>query len=487
MVPTSCETLVGEARHRWLQSLPSAPLTHVEHLLRLVLTADGNFNDSNDVDIKNERSVRVRLKRQRTDISNQPEAPVHRLASECLHEATNLLALLLCQSGRAAESIPLLESQGYVCRISPKILNYSVPILGTNIRCNKNQRVSLESNDSCTLEYPPCLLYDNFLTHEELHFLQSIFADPSASYWKSHNYTIDPPSPYFSYVVPLCDLVSLGSFGQLLDRTFKFLMRTHSSCCVTSRLCEATHVEMWAHNRPHASGHQLHFDSDNEGQDRIRHPIVSVVYYLSVPDGGACNVDQTGQVSSSLPQRDDIIDIGGPTLVTNQRLAHQSLATKGWLCHPKLGRLLVFDGKYLHCVLPGRQFSQSDLTRSSFGDNVPGLETKEHCPRRVTLMLAFWKGIRIRPGEQPGAARPFPSGDETPNYKEPEWMRQMRTKTVIQMPSNRRSDSRRSLFLFGEVKRVEPIAVKPVYETVHGEPWTRKMGKPNYESIFQGF
>ena len=27
----------------------------------------------------------------------------------------------------------------------------------------------------------------------------------------------------------------------------------------------ATAAEWWAHSRPHASGHQMHFDSDDEG------------------------------------------------------------------------------------------------------------------------------------------------------------------------------------------------------------------------------
>src|SRR4051812_969890 len=44
----------------------------------------------------------------------------------------------------------------------------------------------------------------------------------------------------------------------------------------------ATHAEWWAHCRPHASGHQLHFDSDDEGRGGVRNPSVSTVLYLSV-------------------------------------------------------------------------------------------------------------------------------------------------------------------------------------------------------------
>lgn len=37
---------------------------------------------------------------------------------------------------------------------------------------------------------------------------------------------------------------------------------------------EAKFVEWWAHRRPHSSGHQMHFDSDNEGRGGVRNPIV---------------------------------------------------------------------------------------------------------------------------------------------------------------------------------------------------------------------
>jgi hypothetical protein len=31
----------------------------------------------------------------------------------------------------------------------------------------------------------------------------------------------------------------------------------------------------------HPSGHQLHFDSENEGRGGVRHPVASAVLYLS--------------------------------------------------------------------------------------------------------------------------------------------------------------------------------------------------------------
>jgi len=115
---------------------------------------------------------------------------------------------------------------------------------------------------------------------------------------------------------------------------------------------EATHAEWWAHCRPHASGHQLHFDSEDEGRGTVRHPIVSTVLYLT--EG-----------------------IGGPTLVTNQRLG-DNLAERGWLAHPGLNRLTMFKGNVLHGVIPGRGIAP-----------VPTAESGK--ARRITFMCAFWK------------------------------------------------------------------------------------------------
>ena len=41
---------------------------------------------------------------------------------------------------------------------------------------------------------------------------------------------------------------------------------------------------------------------------------------------------------------------GAPTLVADQRFGDGALADRGWLAHPKQGRLLLFDGSLLHGV-----------------------------------------------------------------------------------------------------------------------------------------
>ena len=58
-------------------------------------------------------------------------------------------------------------------------------------------------------------------------------------------------------------------------------------------------AEWWVHTRPHCSGHQLHFDSDEtrlHKESTPQHPLVSVVLFIN--EGS----------------------VGGPTLVTNQTL-----------------------------------------------------------------------------------------------------------------------------------------------------------------------
>lgn len=47
-------------------------------------------------------------------------------------------------------------------------------------------------------------------------------------------------------------------------------------------------------------------------------------------------------------------DVGGPTLVTTQRLTSKRLADRGWIVHPRVNRVCMFDGGVLHGVIPGR-------------------------------------------------------------------------------------------------------------------------------------
>jgi len=137
------------------------------------------------------------------------------------------------------------------------------------------------------------------------------------------------------------------------------------------------------HSRPHICGHQLHFDSDEtriEAGGSPQHPVLTCVLYLS----------EAG--------------IGGPTVLTNQRLAGD-LATKSWMVAPEANRLLIFDARFLHGVLPGVG------------------PTKDVEDRRTTLMVGFWRSLESKDkgNDGIGAGQSFPNLNTT-NFT---WPREM--------------------------------------------------------------
>ena len=184
-------------------------------------------------------------------------------------------------------------------------------------------------------------------------------------------------------------------------------------------------------------GHQMHFDSDDEGRGGVRNPIVSTILYITA-------------------------DGGGPSLVTNQRLDSTHLATKGWLSHPRHKRLVAFDGRVLHGVVPGK--------------GVP----KTEGGRRVTLMFAFWKKIQVRNESTPGSARPFPF-----DSSKIEWAKSLMTScSLLELESE---DSSKGNDDDSPVQEQQPIELDSVYETLDGHPWRPKDGMLDYEQVFQGF
>ena len=383
------------ARKIWLSAKDESDLKKVEELyLRAMKTSskkseqDDNGND--DVEPPKKKQNRTKP-----------------LSKKDYAKAGEKIALIFCQSGRAKKVKRGLSSLGFVCRLSTSVFDYPMEM---------EQTRAADSND---ISDAPCMIVDNFLTGECLHYLKRIFEDPGATYWTNHEYQTEPPSPYFSYVLAMKSLHKCGFLGDLLSRI-------SSNALLQSKfpaLKEVQFVEMWAHNRPHASGHQMHFDSDDEGRGGVRNPIISTILYITAGSGG-------------------------PSLITTQVLGDDHLAQKGWLCYPKEGRFVAFDGKVLHGVVPGKGVSAG---------------------RRVTLMFAFWKDIRIREEEGPGPARPFPI-DKT-------WSKQLRRTVKFRNDANQ------------DAVRVDtlPIAVDRIYETLEGKPWKRKMGMPSYDQVFQGF
>ncbi|KAL7531166.1 hypothetical protein ACHAWF_003652 [Thalassiosira exigua] len=435
---------VAAARSLWLTATCQSDLDEVERLYRWALSSKAQANDS---------SVSNKSVGGESDSDEPPRKKSKSghcgLDREQFTQAGEKLALLLCQSGRCKKARRGLASMGFTCRLASQVLDY--PSAG-KATINAKKEIST----------PPCQIIDGFLSRLDLKRLCAVFASPEANYWTDHKYAVEPPSPYFSYVIPLKEIRQeengkrpFGFIGDLVEKMI--------SCPI---LCEkfpklrshANFVEIWAHNRPHASGHQMvnedcsvtkifapnpltsfllsqHFDSDDEGRGGVRNPVISTILYITNNTG----TNGHGNVT------------GGPSLVTNQKLSDVRLATQGWMAHPKYQRLVAFDGRYLHGVVPGK-----------------GYETG----RRVTLMLAFWESIQIRTGEGPGSARPFPSGENLP-----EWACQLVAP----------SDGDKNCHRYDSCSETEPINLSHIYETLDGKPWKRGMGMPSYDQVFQGF
>lgn len=281
-------------------------------------------------------------------------------------EVIGRLALLLCQEGREQEATPLLRIGGWRYRLADWILHYPP------IQEESAEPSGMAPSSSDGLMDPlssPLRVFDDALPPDMLRTLRDLLA-PKSAFWLEHAYNEvrgSGENGYFSYLHSLSGPVA--STIDLVIRHVFSLARVHFPL-----LAEATAAEWWAHCRPHPCGHQLHFDSDNEGIGGARHPICSCVIFVEAPLG-----------------------IGGPTLVTDQRLGDDTLAAHGWLVYPRQSRIAVYDGRVLHGVVPGH-----------------GNQPVEACPnaRRITWMVAFWRAITPRPFGADGLAgsnRPLPN------------------------------------------------------------------------------
>lgn len=416
------------ARNLWLKAGCQSDLDEVERLYRWALSSKDN---DAGVDIDGENGC------SNDDPPEKKEKSGHcGLDRTQFTQAGEKLALLLCQSGQSKKAKKGLKSIGFTCRLAKQVLDYPCEDDGSI----DDHAVSISSNEKKEKRKPPCQIVDGFLSQSELKRLRSVFASPTASYWTDHNYAVEPPSPYFSYVIPLEQLTSTeeeaeGKFGFLGDLIQKMMSCPQLNEKFPKLQSKATVVEFWAHNRPHASGHQMHFDSDDEGRGGIRNPIISTILYLTAENKSDGENDKV---------------TGGPSLVTNQKLTDIRLATQGWMAHPKSQRLVAFDGRYLHGVVPGKGFQTG---------------------RRVTLMMAFWEDIQVRKGIGPGSARPFPNDNLS------EWASQL-------VAPLRQVDDCSG---YETCVETEPIKLDVIYETLDGKAWKRGRGMPSYDQVFQGF
>ncbi|CAM9691891.1 unnamed protein product [Ectocarpus fasciculatus] len=319
---------------------------------------------------------------------------------EVAQAAAERLSLLLCQEGRNKEAAKVLKRHGFRYRLSTNVLRYPLPPQakpptaveepdnGHNLaresspEARKGSKTPGEGSGrrsdgkGCgggddAAEFVAAV--DGALPPGMLRHLQEAFGSRSR-FWSEHGYNSETGTPgYFSYIHRLGGAPTTSIEQQVINHVRELAERSFPE------VKEAKFVEWWAHRRPHSSGHQMHFDSDNEGLGGVRNPIVSVVVYV------------TG-------------DVGGPTLVTTQRLTSKRLADRGWIVHPRVNRVCMFDGGVLHGVIPGRGVPSAEpptatpRPEENAGGSRGGEEVKEdRAGMRVTWMVAFWRDIQARP------------------------------------------------------------------------------------------
>jgi len=305
------------------------------------------------------------------------------------------------------------------------------------------------SGQSAAVVDVPARAFDDALPEAMLEKLRSVFG-PQSLFWQEHRYSClskcaSEDVGYFSYTHELSE--------RPCQNALDVIIRHILNCALPHfpDLKDARFAEWWAHCRPHASGHQMHFDSDDEGIGGARHPICSCVSYI---------------------QGDEAV--GGPTLVTTQRLGDKSLASHGGLIFARPGRLCVFDGSVLHGVVPGR-------------GPAPAADRPDE-QRRVTWMVAFWRDVAIRPfgpDGLPGSSRPLPdpSAPLVGGGRTYTWHQALKLD----------EDTAASLAvgLPPKLKAVDPVPLPRIWEPVCGEATPDDVAKekcetmPDYNLCFQ--
>jgi hypothetical protein len=334
--------------------------------------------------------------------------------------AREALSLLLLQEGKVEEAHKYLKSTGYTWRLARDVLSYQIPSHST-------------ASESGAKAYVQAV--DNAVPTKAIEHLQHVFR-PESPFWREHHYDLACNASrkvgYFSYKYPFRERKAVNSIEQVIDVLLGQVQKMYPKVEE-----EATVAEWWVHSRPHTSGHQLHFDSDEtriEGGGTPQHPICSCILYLE-EDGS----------------------IGGPTLVTDQTLSG-SMASQGWMCFPKLGRLVAFDATMLHGVIPG------------IGPN------PDPSKRRLTFMVGFWRKIEaVNRGENhAGPGQPLPSAETT--YS---WPRELAP--VLDLPHNEQ-----------KLATVQPQHLQRIWEPIDSFKGGSSllldgMKLPQYTAIFQGF
>lgn len=301
----------------------------------------------------------------------------------CVPVANLMLALLRSQLGCHADALEPIQRFGFKHRISPKVWQAAhsrAPSAGAGAGAGKS---SLE-RDCC-----PVHLYKDVVPPGIGAILSEALA-PGAAYWKETGYDT---REYFSWFIDLREhdrrqataAVAAAAAGTgdahsgaavppvNVVEELVLLLRplVERSLPAGEKMVGA---EWWTHSRPKGRnvGHQLHYDLEEgilETRGEIVHPAVSSVIYLS--DSNTSPPEQQQQEGQRQQQGADV-DAAGPTLVLDQRVHDDELATRAWLSHPVQGAMLTFPGDRLHGVLPGRPAATATAINTAPGINTAG-------------------------------------------------------------------------------------------------------------------
>jgi hypothetical protein len=167
--------------------------------------------------------------------------------------AATTLARLLYQRGADEQGNHIARNLNCSHRLAPCILRYAPAMdassssVNTSAACEEARRYVQAVDDA---------IPDDMLQHMKEAFSQT------SPFWREHKYCPSPPSPYFSYLHLITHRPT-----NALEKILSYLHEM--TCRHFPQVRGAKYVEWWAHCRPHCSGHQMHFDSDDEGRGGV--------------------------------------------------------------------------------------------------------------------------------------------------------------------------------------------------------------------------
>ena len=161
------------------------------------------------------------------------------------------IALIQYQTNESNMADDTLKDLGYICRLSNHVLNYQYESNTTNTNVtvsDTNTTTTTTTTTTMMMMKPtcPCLIVDDFLSSFDQERLSNIFSNIESSYWKDHSYVIEPPSPYFSYVIPLNELKNVNNQYGFIGYLIRKILDSTLVNAKFSSLKRAKYVELWA-------------------------------------------------------------------------------------------------------------------------------------------------------------------------------------------------------------------------------------------------